>query len=109
MAWVLAALPLAFVAARMPSRVLRRLGLPLLVVSVALLVLTYVPGLGMSVSGNQNWIEFGGPFRIQPSELAKLGLVLWGGNGASPARASCCGSGGTCSCRSSRSPRLWWR
>jgi len=77
-AWVLAALPLAFVAARMPSRVLRRLGLPLLVVSVALLVLTYVPGLGMSVSGNQNWIEVGGPFRIQPSELAKLGLVLWG-------------------------------
>ena len=77
-AWVLAALPLAFVAARMPPRVLRRLGLPLLVVSVALLVLTYVPGLGMSVSGNQNWIEVGGPFRIQPSELAKLGLVLWG-------------------------------
>ncbi len=77
-AWVLAALPLAFVAVRMPSRVLRRLGLPLLVVSVALLVLTYVPGIGMSVSGNQNWIEVGGPFRIQPSELAKLGLVLWG-------------------------------
>ncbi|HMG29279.1 MAG TPA: putative lipid II flippase FtsW [Jiangellaceae bacterium] len=77
-AWVLAALPLAFVAARMPPGVLRRLGLPLLVVSVALLVLTYVPGLGMSVSGNQNWIEVGGPFRIQPSELAKLGLVLWG-------------------------------
>lgn len=77
-AWVLAALPLAFAAARISPRFMRRLGLPLLVLSVALLVLTYVPELSVSPGGNQNWIEFGGPFRIQPSELAKLGLVLWG-------------------------------
>jgi cell division protein FtsW len=41
-------------------------------------LLTYVPGIGEEVRGNRNWIDFGGPFRIQPSELAKLGLVLWG-------------------------------
>jgi cell division protein FtsW len=78
LAWALAALPVAFVASRLSPRAIRRLGRPLLIVSVALLLLTYIPGIGEEVRGNQNWIDFGGPFRIQPSELAKLGLVLWG-------------------------------
>jgi cell division protein FtsW len=77
-AWVLVALPVAFVVSRMSPRSIRRLGLPLLLVSLMLLLLTYVPSLGEEVRGNRNWIDFGGPFRIQPSELAKLGLVLWG-------------------------------
>jgi cell division protein FtsW len=76
-AWFLAALPVAFVVSRMSPRTIRKLGLPLLLVSLALLLLTYVPGIGEEVRGNRNWIDFGGPFRIQPSELAKLGLVLW--------------------------------
>ena len=46
--------------------------------SLVLLVLVLVPGIGVSVNGNQNWIDFGGPFRIQPAELAKLALVVWG-------------------------------
>ena len=78
LAWALAALPVAFVVSRMSPRTIRRLGMPLMVVSIALLLLTYVPGLGEEVRGNRNWIDFGGPFRVQPSELAKLGLVLWG-------------------------------
>ena len=78
LAWVCAALPIAFLASRLSPRVIRRLGLPVLIVSVVLIVLTYVPGLGVEVSGNRNWIEFGGPFRVQPSELAKLGLAVWG-------------------------------
>jgi cell division protein FtsW len=77
-AWFLAALPVAYLVSRMSPRTIRKLGLPLLLVSLALLLMTYVPGIGEEVRGNQNWIDFGGPFRIQPSELAKLGLVLWG-------------------------------
>lgn len=34
--------------------------------------------IGTSRYGQKNWIEFGGPFRIQPSEFAKLAVVLWG-------------------------------
>jgi cell division protein FtsW len=77
-AWVLAALPVAFLVSRVSPRTIRRLGLPILVLSLVLLLVTYVPGLGEEVRGNRNWIDFGGPFRVQPSELAKLGLVLWG-------------------------------
>jgi cell division protein FtsW len=76
--WVVAALPLAWLVSRQPTARIRRLAPLLLVGSVLLLLLTFVPGLGVEVNGNRNWIEFGGPFRLQPSELAKLALVVWG-------------------------------
>jgi cell division protein FtsW len=75
--WVAAGLPLAFLASRLPSRVLRALVYPALIVSIILLALTLTP-LGVSVNGNRNWLSFGGPFLLQPSEAAKLALVLWG-------------------------------
>ena len=74
--WVLIALPCAWVAARLPLTLVRRLSGLFLLFSAVLLVLTYTP-LGIEVNGNRNWVSFGGPFRIQPSELAKLSLVLW--------------------------------
>ncbi len=76
--WLGIALPLAWAVSRTPPKRLRMLGYPLFVVSVVLLVLTYVPGLRVEVNNNYNWLDFGGPFRIQPSELAKLAIVIWG-------------------------------
>ncbi|WP_070197671.1 putative lipid II flippase FtsW [Streptomyces oceani] len=69
---------LLLVAARMPITLHRALAYPLLAVSVCLLCLVQVPGIGRAVNGNQNWIHLGGPFQLQPSEFAKLALVLWG-------------------------------
>jgi cell division protein FtsW len=68
-----------WLAARSKISTARRLALPLLVIAVALLVATYVPGVGVTVNGTRAWLDLGSElFRIQPSELAKLGLVLWG-------------------------------
>jgi cell division protein FtsW len=50
----------------------------MLVLCILLLLLVLVPGVGKSVNGNQNWIDLGGSFTLQPSEGAKLALVLWG-------------------------------
>ncbi|MGW6062129.1 putative lipid II flippase FtsW [Streptomyces sp. NPDC055189] len=69
---------LLFVAMRMPIKLHRALAYPILAVTVFLMVLVQVPGIGRSVNGNQNWIYLGGPFQLQPSEFAKLALVLWG-------------------------------
>ncbi|WP_372505567.1 putative lipid II flippase FtsW [Streptomyces macrolidinus] len=69
---------LMLVAARMPVKLHRALAYPMLAGSVFLMALVQVPGIGMSVNGNQNWIALGGSFQIQPSELGKLALVLWG-------------------------------
>ncbi|MBY8886167.1 putative lipid II flippase FtsW [Streptomyces sp. PTM05] len=69
---------LLLVAARMPVGGFRRLAYPLLAGALFLTALVQVPGIGMRVNGNQNWLAIGGSFQIQPSEFAKLALALWG-------------------------------
>ncbi|WP_411140727.1 putative lipid II flippase FtsW [Streptomyces sp. x-80] len=69
---------LMLVAARMPVRLHRMLAYPLLAGSVFLMCLVQVPGIGVAVNGNQNWLNLGGVFQMQPSEFGKLALVLWG-------------------------------
>jgi cell division protein FtsW len=74
--WVAVGLPIAWVASRMQPRHFRMLAYVALLGSVVLLVLTYSP-LGVMVKGNRNWLNFGGPLQLQPSEFAKLALVIW--------------------------------
>ncbi|MGW3635040.1 putative lipid II flippase FtsW [Streptomyces sp. NPDC005122] len=69
---------LLLVAMRVPVKLHRALAYPILAGAVFLMILVQVPGIGMSVNGNQNWISLGGSFQIQPSEFGKLALVLWG-------------------------------
>lgn len=44
----------------------------------AFLMLLAVLVIGVEVAGQRNWIEIFGPFRLQPSEFAKIALVVWG-------------------------------
>ncbi|NIZ92575.1 putative lipid II flippase FtsW [Kineosporiaceae bacterium B12] len=53
----------------------RRFTVPIFLLSAALNMLVFVPGLGVSVGGNQNWLAVG-PVQGQPSELAKLAMIL---------------------------------
>lgn len=75
--WVVVGIPVALAASRLPLRVIRFLAWPALVVSALMLAATYLPSVGVEVNGNRNWISVGGPFQLQPSEFAKLSLVLW--------------------------------
>jgi cell division protein FtsW len=54
----------------------RRLATPALVVSFVLLILVLVPGIGVGANGATRWLG-AGSLRIQPSELAKLALLVW--------------------------------
>ena len=53
----------------------RRYAWVLLVVSFVLLLLVRVPGLGVTVNGATRWLKY--PIRFQPSEVAKLGVILY--------------------------------
>lgn len=45
-------------------------------ICVLLLALCYVPGVGQNLNGESRWISVGGMFSLQPSELAKLAIVV---------------------------------
>ncbi len=57
-------------------RGLRRLVLPLLVISVAMLLMLYVPHLGIVRGGARRWLRLG-PYVCEPVEFAKLALVFF--------------------------------
>ena len=67
----------AFVANRISLSLWKRISVPLLAFALVLQALVFVPGLGVSVNGNRNWIHLAGQ-QLQPSEFAKLALVLFG-------------------------------
>ena len=100
--WTVAGVVLMLVLARMPVRRIRWLGWPMLIGSLFALVLVFTP-LGMTVNGNRNWISVGG-FTAQPSEFAKLSLIVWE-PGSWTASRPCWGSGSTRSCRWHRPAR----
>ena len=70
-------LPIMFLAARSSPRLFRAAAYPLLGVSILGLGLTLIPAVGRSAYGASRWIAVG-PLQLQPSEFAKLALVLWG-------------------------------
>lgn len=63
-------------AMRVDYRRLRVVSTPAIGLSLFLLVLVLVPGFGIDKYGATRWIGLG-PLSFQPSELAKLGLVLF--------------------------------
>ncbi|MFZ0246258.1 MAG: FtsW/RodA/SpoVE family cell cycle protein, partial [Candidatus Binatus sp.] len=55
---------------------LRRIAMPLFIVSVVMLALIYVPGLGLMKGGARRWLKLG-PVVAEPSELVKFALVFF--------------------------------
>jgi len=74
--WALISLPVFAVATRFPRQHLRRLSWPLMLLTVLALVAVLVPGVGVTRFGATRWLGLGG-LVFQPSEVAKLALLLW--------------------------------
>lgn len=61
---------------RMDYRYWRKLAVPFFFTSVIFLILVFVPGIGSRVYGASRWLQLG-PFSFQPSEMAKLAIVIY--------------------------------
>jgi len=55
---------------------LKKIAFPLLIITIFFLIAVLVPGLGIKALGAKRWLGVG-PFRFQPSELAKFAFILW--------------------------------
>lgn len=75
-AWAGAGVVALVVIARIDYHRWRRYAGPFLLVSLVLLGLVLVPGIGVGANGATRWIGVGS-LTIQPSELAKLALLIW--------------------------------
>ncbi len=63
------------ISSRVSVRVWRMAAWPSLIVAIGLLAAVIL--VGVEVSGQRNWLDIMGPFRLQPSEIAKLAIVIW--------------------------------
>jgi len=59
-----------------PLRLWEKLGFGLILTSVLLLLMVFIPGLGREVNGSLRWIHIG-PINLQVSEFVKLFMILY--------------------------------
>ena len=67
------------IAARLDYQIWRRFAWPLLLITLAFLLIPILPGTGAiapRLNGARRWVDLG-PINFQPSELARLTLVVW--------------------------------
>ncbi|HBY57087.1 MAG TPA: putative lipid II flippase FtsW [Candidatus Atribacteria bacterium] len=65
-----------FLAASIDYHCYKKLVLPILILSIILLIMVFVPGIGRSAGGARRWLKIGF-FSFQPSEIAKFALILY--------------------------------
>jgi len=74
--FMLAGLVLIFVVKSINYHIYYKLTYPILITSLLLLVIVFIPGIGHRAGGAQRWIGIAG-FTLQPSELAKGAVILF--------------------------------
>ena len=75
--WTVVGLVAFYVALRMPVQLMRSLAFSGFALTIILLVLVLVPGIGKEANGSRGWFVVAG-FSMQPSELAKIAFAIWG-------------------------------
>lgn len=77
--WLVIAFFAGAVAMRVPVAILQKYAFAFLGLAALLLILVLIPGIGRRINGSTRWIGLG-PLTFQPSEVAKLSVVLYMGS-----------------------------
>ncbi|ORW11410.1 cell division protein FtsW [Mycobacterium kyorinense] len=75
--WTVIGLVACYLALRVPVRLMRRMAFTGFAITIVLLVLVLVPGIGTVANGSSKWFVVAG-FSMQPSELTKIAFAIWG-------------------------------
>ncbi len=65
-----------FIISKIDYQQFRWMSIFVLIGSIVLMLMVFIPGIGKSGGGATRWIKLG-PVRFQPSEIAKVGIVLY--------------------------------
>jgi cell division protein FtsW len=66
-----------YIALRMPVQLMRSLAFTAFALTIVMLILVLIPGIGHEANGSRGWFVIAG-FSMQPSELAKIAFAIWG-------------------------------
>ena len=64
------------IVSKIPYQIYKKYSNPILLSCIVLLILVLIPGIGTIRNGSRSWFGIGS-FGIQPSEFAKLGLIIF--------------------------------
>jgi cell division protein FtsW len=74
---VLPGLVAFFLCLKLRLSIIQKLALPTFLVTIILLILVFIPGIGTNLgTGSNSWLLLG-KYSIQPAEFAKLGIVVF--------------------------------
>ena len=59
-----------------PTQLLEKVSVPLLVVAISMLALVFIPGLGHTVNGSRRWLQLAG-LNFQASEAARVLVLIY--------------------------------
>jgi cell division protein FtsW len=75
--WTVVGLLAFYIALRMPVQLMRSMAFTGFALTIVMLVLVLIPGIGKEANGSRGWFVVAG-FSMQPSELAKIAFAIWG-------------------------------
>ena len=74
--FLLVSVPFAMYLSKLALSTWEKVGKVGFIISIIILSILLIPGVGKTVNGNTNWIDFK-LFDVQPSEFAKFFMIIW--------------------------------
>jgi len=75
--WVVFAIIAMLTMMRLDYYYIQKYSKLILVIALALLIIVLIPGIGTTTNGASRWIRIGSYFGFQPSEFAKLAMIIF--------------------------------
>ena len=78
--WLIISVVTAVIVGLCPLKLIEKISLFALIMSIIILIMVYLPGLGDSAKGARRWLSIPlgiKTFRFQPSEFAKIGILMF--------------------------------